>query len=111
LTFGIGGFYPTLVTDSVENIKRQINTEYTQALASYKSYLNAYRLDKENIKTATNIFNIIKSQYNQGIKTYLDVIVAETDLRTAELNYLDALFQVLSSTLDVKKALGNIVVK
>src|SRR5574344_496330 len=24
LTYGIGGFFPTLVTDSVENIKRQI---------------------------------------------------------------------------------------
>jgi outer membrane protein TolC len=36
------------------------------------------------------------------------VIVSETDLRTAELNYLDRLFQVLSSKLDLEKALGSI---
>ena len=95
----------------MDNLKRQINTEYTQAMATYKSNLNEFNLDQENIKTATNIFNIIKSQYNQGIKTYLDVIVAETDLRTAQLNYLNTLFQLLSSTLDVKKSLGNILVK
>jgi outer membrane protein TolC len=95
----------------IDNLKRQINTEYTQALATYKSNLNEFYLDQANIKIATNIFDIIKSQYNQGIKTYLDVIIAETDLRTAQLNYLNALFVVLSSSLDVKKALGNITVK
>jgi outer membrane protein TolC len=95
----------------VDNLKNRINTEYAQAIAIYKSHLNELGLDRESIKTATDIFNIIKSQYNQGIRTYLDVIVAETDLRTAQLNYLDALYQVLSSALDVKKALGNILVK
>jgi outer membrane protein TolC len=95
----------------VDNLKSQVNTEYTQAMAIYKSHLNELSLDKENVKTATDIFNIIKSQYNQGIRTYLDVIVAETDLRTSQLNYFNALFQLLASTLDVKRALGNILVK
>jgi outer membrane protein TolC len=94
----------------VENFKNQINTEYSTAMASYKGNLNALHAAKENTEMARDIFNIIKYQYDKGIKTYLDVIVAETDLRTAELNYLDALYQVLSSTLDVKKALGNISV-
>jgi len=36
------------------------------------------------------------------------MIVAETDLRTAEVSSLDALYQVLSSKLDVQKAAGTI---
>jgi len=35
-------------------------------------------------------------------------MTAETDLRTTQLNYLNALYSVLSSKLDVKQALGTI---
>jgi outer membrane protein len=95
----------------IENLKNQINTEYTQALAIYKSNRNQMNINLENVKNAREIYSIIKLQYNQGIKTYLDVIVAESDLRSAELNYLDTLFQVLSSALEVKKALGIISIQ
>jgi outer membrane protein TolC len=47
-------------------------------------------------------------QYTSGIKTYLDVIIAEADLRTAELNYYNALYQLLQSKIDVQQALGTI---
>jgi len=47
-------------------------------------------------------------QYKEGVKTYLDVIFAESDLRTAQVNYANALYQVLSSKLDVQKQLGTI---
>jgi outer membrane protein TolC len=50
----------------------------------------------------------VKYQYDRGIKAYLEVIVSETDLRTAELNYLNILFKVLTSRLELEKALGNI---
>jgi outer membrane protein TolC len=47
-------------------------------------------------------------QYRAGIKTYLEVVVAETDLRAAQINYINALFNVLSSKIDVERALGII---
>ena len=94
-----------------DNLKSEINTEYAQAMAQYKSNLNQLNTDGENVKNAREIYGIITLQYNHGIKTYLDVIVAETDLRTAELNYLDTLFQVLSSALDVRKAMGILSVQ
>jgi outer membrane protein len=47
-------------------------------------------------------------QYKSGIKTYLDVIVSQNDLISAQINYLDALYQLLTSKIDVQKALGQI---
>jgi outer membrane protein len=93
------------------NLQNQMNTEYTQALADYKSKMNELRFARDNIGIAREIFNTEKLQYDEGVEIYLEVIVAETDLRTAQLNYLNVLYRVLSSTLDVKKALGNIMVK
>jgi len=47
-------------------------------------------------------------QYRSGIKTYLEVITSETDLRTAQINYYNALYQLLASKIDAEKALGQI---
>jgi outer membrane protein TolC len=88
--------------------KNQINSEYEQALATYKSALNDLATQQENARDAQEIYNIVKLQYDEGIKTYLEVIVAETDLRTSQLNYYNSLFNVLASKLDVERALGVI---
>jgi outer membrane protein TolC len=89
-------------------LKSSISSEYTQALAGYKSNLNELKVAKNNIAIAKDIFNTVKLQYDKGVKAYLEVIVSETDLRTAELNYLNILFQVLTSKMDLEKASGII---
>ena len=90
----------------IQSFKNSANTEYVQALATYKSNLNNYGTQKDNLDLAKKVYNTIQLQYKNGVKTYLDVITAETDLRTTEVNYVSALYQVLSSKLDVEKALG-----
>jgi outer membrane protein TolC len=95
----------------MDYLKSEISSEYTTTLAAYIGNLNELDVAKKNISIAKNIFNTVKFQYDKGVKAYLEVIVSETDLRTAELNYLDILFQVLSSKIDLEKALGIIPVK
>jgi len=90
----------------IVNAKNTINTEYVQALAGYKSNYANYDVLKQNVGLAKDVYNVVSLQYREGIKTYLDVIVAQSDLRTAELNYYNALFQLLSSKIDLEKALG-----
>jgi outer membrane protein len=89
-------------------LQNSINTEFTQASAAYKSNLKTYAVLKENLDLARDVYRTIQLQYTSGTKTYLEVITAETDLRSAEINYADALSLVLSSKLDVQKALGTI---
>jgi outer membrane protein len=92
----------------IVNLQTTISTQYAQALATYKAILNNYNVQRENLGLARDVFNTIELQYRAGVKAYLDLITAETDLRTAEFNYSNALYQVLSSKLDVEKALGTI---
>jgi outer membrane protein len=89
-------------------LRSRVNTQYTQALAVYKGNLSNYYSLKENVVLADDVYRTLDLQYRSGIKTYLDVIIAESDLRTTQLNYYNALFQLLQSKLDVEKALGNI---
>ncbi len=90
------------------NQQNTISTQYVQALASYKSNYNNWQTLKENVGLATDVYNVVSLQYREGIKTYLDVIVAQSDLRTAQLNYYNALFQVLASKIDLQRALGTL---
>lgn len=85
-----------------------VDAEYAQALANYKGNLAAYQALTENLTLAEDVYRIINLQYRNGIKTYLDVTVAEADLRTARINVFNALYQVLISKLDVQQAQGAI---
>ncbi len=95
----------------VVNSVNTINTEYVQALADYKSNYTNWQLLNQNVSLAKDVYKVVSLQYREGIKTYLDVIISQADLRTAELNYYNALFQVLSSKIDLEKALGILTVQ
>ena len=92
----------------IVNFKNSVNAAYTQALAIYKSSLYNYYALKENLALAKEVYDVIQLQYRSGIKTYLEVITSETDLRTSEINYYTAMYQLLASKIDVEKALGQI---
>lgn len=93
---------------SIENFISQANAEYNTALAQYKSAYSNYEALKENMGLAAEVYRIIELQYRSGIKTYLELVTAQTDLRTAQINYFNALYELLSSKIDVQKAEGNI---
>ncbi len=78
------------------------------AMATYKANLNDWQVARYNVTLSEEVYNTIKLQYDEGIKTYLDLMAAETDLRTTQINYLNALYAVLSGKLDVQQALGDI---
>ncbi|MEP6615095.1 MAG: TolC family protein [Ginsengibacter sp.] len=96
------------VENSILNLENTIRSQYAQALAAYKSNLYNYNSQQENLLLAREVYDVIQLQYRSGIKSYIEVINSETDLRTAQINLYNALYQVLSSKIDVQQALGNI---
>ncbi|HSI91262.1 MAG TPA: TolC family protein [Adhaeribacter sp.] len=92
----------------IANTKNRINTEYEEALANYKSNLNELETVRRNVATAEEVYRIIKLQDDEGIKPYLDLILAEAEIRVTQLNYLNTLYRVLVSKLEVERATGTI---
>lgn len=101
-------FEITQADNNIRSQKNTINTQYQNAMAAYKSNLYNFFTLKENLSLASDVYNVIQLQYRSGVKAYLDVITAESDLRTSQINYYNALYQVLSSKIDVEQSLGNI---
>jgi outer membrane protein TolC len=90
------------------SLKSQIYSEYTSALGNYKSNIYNWRIQKDNQVRAKKVFDVVQLQYEQGIVAYLNLIVAESNLITAEIGYVDALYQLLSSKIDLEKAMGDV---
>jgi multidrug efflux system outer membrane protein len=93
---------------SETNLKSQIYTEYTTSLASYNSNFFNLQLLQKNVAMAKRTYFVVDLQYKQGIVAYLNVITAQSNLISSEISYINAVFQTLSSKIDLKKAMGDI---
>lgn len=92
------------------NLRSMVYSEYTSALANYKSNLYSLHSMQENVVLARKVYEIVTLQYEQGVVAYLNVITAESNLITSEIGYLNDLFQLLSSKIDLQKSMGIITV-
>jgi outer membrane protein, multidrug efflux system len=90
------------------DLKSVIYTQYTSALASYKGNYYNLQLLQKNVALSRRVYFVVELQYKQGIVPYLNVITAQSNLITSEINYINALFQVLSNKIDLQKAMGQI---
>jgi multidrug efflux system outer membrane protein len=90
------------------DLKSQIYQEYSTALANYKSNLYNLQVLQDNVTLAKRVYFVVGLQYKQGIVAYLNVITAESNLISSETSYINALYQVLSSKIDLQKAMGII---
>ncbi|WP_209330815.1 TolC family protein [Lunatimonas salinarum] len=89
-------------------LSNTISTELQEALSNYKKQLYQFKTQEGNKQLAEEIYEIISLQYQEGIKNFLELIVAETDLRTARINYYRSLFGVLTSKTSLQRARGEI---
>jgi outer membrane protein TolC len=96
---------------SETGLRSRIYSEYTSALANYRSNLYDLYSLKENVAMARDVYGVVSLQYKQGVVAYLNVITAESNLIASEMSYLNALFQLLQSKVDLEKAMGNTQVK
>jgi outer membrane protein TolC len=93
---------------AIVGLKSRINSEYASALANYKSNLYDLNILRDNVSMAKDVYGVVSLQYKQGLIAYLNVITAESNLISSEISYLNSLFQLLSSKVDLEKAMGSI---
>ncbi len=67
-----------------------------------------YIFFRTNVSLAKDVYGVVSLQYRQGIVPYLNVITADDNLVSSEISYINTLFQVLLSKVELEKAMGNI---
>ena len=92
-----------------EQILQQNNKDVADAFADIKSNFITYQSQQRNLALAEKVMKDINQQYKSGLVKVSDVINSNTDLQTAQNNFVTALINIKQAELNLKKAQGNLL--
>lgn len=97
--------------NSIESFKNAIDLQVTQSSITYNNAVKSLETQTKNLELSKEIARISKIKYQEGVGTNLELINAEADLKDAQTNYYDAIYQALVSTIDYQKSTGKLSVE
>ena len=94
--------------NSIDNLKRTIDSDVEQATLNFKSAVATIDFQKQNMVLAETVYNQTKKKYEVGTGSNTEINAAETDLITAQTNYINALYNAIIAKVDYQKAVGKL---
>jgi outer membrane protein TolC len=91
-----------------ENLKLSIDNEIEVARNNFNSAIATLNFQKENMGLADTVYNQTKKKYEVGTGSQTEINAAQTDLKTAETNYIQALYDAIIAKVDYLKATGKL---
>ncbi|WPV66145.1 MULTISPECIES: TolC family protein [unclassified Chitinophaga] len=92
-----------------EQIKQQSLKNVANANADLKTNILTLQAKKRNLNLAQKVLDDIKLQYQNGIAKITDVINSQSELYTAQNNYIKAIINIKQAELELKKAQGTLL--
>ena len=90
-----------------ENLKLSIANEVETARNNFQTAITTLDFQKQNMELAESVYNQTKKKYEAGTGDQIEIINAETDLRTAQTNYITSLYGAIIAKVDYLKAIGK----
>lgn len=90
------------------NARNGINLEIQNSATSFKNSTESLNNQKNNLDLANEILRVSRIKYEQGVGSSIEVTQAQTSLKEAENNYINALYEALVNKVNLDKALGRI---
>ena len=88
---------------AVEGVK----LDYSNALNDMNSTYEKYQNEKKNIDLTKRIYDKTTIKYQEGISTSLDLTQVHNQYLTAQTNYYDAIFKLLTAKNKLDRILNN----
>ena len=90
-----------------QELGRAIDLEVSTSRKTYESSLEQYKSQKRNLELAQRIYDTTQIKYREGVGSSLEVTQAEQSLYSTQSNYIQALYDLIVSKMNVEKALGK----
>jgi len=87
-------------------LENNISLEIKQAKTNYQNNLASLEWQKENMELAREVIVVSEAKYREGLGSNLEVVEANTSLKEAQTNYYAAVYDLLISQVELRKALG-----
>ncbi|WP_207421462.1 TolC family protein [Desertivirga brevis] len=88
--------------------KNGILLQQQNARITYQNSIQSLNNQKANMNLAQEVLRVSKIKYQEGVGSSIEVTQAQTELETAENNYIQALYNALVSKVDLDNAYGRI---
>lgn len=94
--------------NQLENLKLTIDSEVEQSKINFKSALATMTTQKKNMELAEAVYNQTKKKFEVGTGSNTEITAAQTDLVTAQTNYISSLYSAIIAKVDYQKATGKL---
>lgn len=94
--------------NNIENLQRIIDNDVSTALLNFNAAVSTMDYQKQNMVLAETVYNQTKKKFEIGTGSNTEITSAQTDLITAETNYINALYSAIIAKVDYQKAIGKL---
>jgi outer membrane protein TolC len=94
--------------NQIDNLRLTIDNEIETAKLNFNAATITLDYQKKNMALAENVFNQTKKKFELGTGSNTEITAAQTDLRTAQANYINALYAAIIAKVDYYKAIGKL---
>lgn len=94
--------------NQLQNLRLTIDAEVTQAKMNFATAINTLDYQKKNMQLAESVYAQTKKKYEIGTGSNMEITGAQTDLVTAQTNYIAALYGAIIARVDYLKATGKL---
>jgi outer membrane protein TolC len=94
--------------NQLQNLRITIDAEVTQAKMNFATAISTLNNQKKNMQLAESVYTQTKKKYEIGTGSNMEITGAQTDLVTAQTNYIGALYGAIIARVDFLKATGKL---
>ncbi len=94
--------------NNISNLKLAIDNEVESAKLKFNSAIENMDFQKKNMQLAESVYNQTKKKFEVGTGSNTEINAAHTDLKTAQTNYITALYDAIIAKVDFLKAIGKL---
>ncbi|MBS1730002.1 MAG: TolC family protein [Bacteroidetes bacterium] len=92
--------------NQIEGLKQSIDNDVAQSKNNYRNAVASMDLQKTNMQLAESVYEQTKKKYEIGTGSTTEIANAQADLRVAQSNYINALYNAIIAKIDFEKAAG-----
>lgn len=94
--------------NQIDNLKNAIDNDVSVATNNYHDAIKTMDAQKQNMTLAEKVYDQAKKKYEVGTGSTTDITNAQTDLRVAQSNYINSLYNAIIAKVDYMKAIGKL---
>lgn len=91
-----------------EALKISIDNEIQTAQNNFKNAITTLDYQKKNMQLAEDVFTQAKKKFEIGTGSNTEINQAQTDLKAAQTNYINAMYNAIIARVDYIKATGKL---